>query len=61
MEIALWFFAIILGVACMGWWSFLLMAIVVLIMAFWKGNIDDWAKKHIWEPIDKFLFGDYKK
>lgn len=56
MDIALWFFAIILGVSCMGWWSFLLMAVIVLIMGFWKGDIDDWTKRHIGDPLEKFLF-----
>ena len=56
MDIALWFFAIIFGVYCLGWWYFLIVpAIIILCLVIYR-PVNNWMlKKFGTDPETQWL------
>ena len=45
MDIALWFFGIIFGVACMGWWYFIIVPAIFIICLIIYEPVNRWMLK----------------
>lgn len=45
MEIALWFFAILCGVYCMGWWFFIVFPAIIIFCLIIREPVNKWMYK----------------